>query len=103
MHPFKLKGCTVSHVKVQILKWIMSIQKRSSTIGLLSPIKILQEPLNLPGRKTRSKISKRHFFQDIKKSFHGVTQMGPKPHQIFFFEKISQQIWSLDVLEVLTN
>ena len=46
-----------------------------------------QEPLNLPGRKTRSKISKRHFFQDIKKSFHGVTQMGPKPHQIFFLKK----------------
>ena len=43
-----------------------------------------QEPLNLPGRKTRSKISKRHFFQDIKKSFHGVTQICPKPHQIFF-------------------
>ena len=27
------------------------------------------------------KISKRHFFQDIKNSFHGVTQMGLKPHQ----------------------
>ena len=30
------------------------------------------------------KISKRHFFQDIKSSFHGVTQMGLKPHQNFF-------------------
>ena len=30
------------------------------------------------------KISKRHFFQDIKNSFHGVTRMGLKPHQNFF-------------------
>ena len=29
------------------------------------------------------------FFQDIKKSFHGVTQMGPKPHQNFFWKNIS--------------
>ena len=30
------------------------------------------------------KISKRHFFHDIKNSFHQVTQMGLKPHQNFF-------------------
>ena len=30
------------------------------------------------------KISKRHFFQDIKNSFHGVTRMGLEPHQNFF-------------------
>ena len=30
------------------------------------------------------KISNRHFFQDIKNSFHGVTQMGLETHQIFF-------------------
>ena len=30
------------------------------------------------------KISKRHFFQDIKNSFHRVTQMGLEPHQKFF-------------------
>ena len=30
------------------------------------------------------KISKRYFFQDIKNSFHQVTQIGLKPHQIFF-------------------
>ena len=30
------------------------------------------------------KISKRHFFQDIKNSLHQVTQMGLKPHQNFF-------------------
>ena len=29
------------------------------------------------------KISKRHFFQHIKNSFHRVTQMGLKPHQNF--------------------
>ena len=39
--------------------------------------------LALDGAVVR-KISKRHFFQDIKNSFHGVTQMGIKPHQIFF-------------------
>ena len=45
------------------------------------------------------KISKRHFFQDIKNSFHGVTQIGLKPHQNFlnfFF----QQIWSLEEFKV---
>ena len=30
------------------------------------------------------------FFQDVKKSFHGVTQMGLEPHQIFF--QISQLV-----------
>ena len=35
------------------------------------------------------KNSKRHFFQDIKKSFHGATQIVPKPHQIFFWKNIS--------------
>ena len=30
------------------------------------------------------KISKRHFFQDIKNSLHGVTRMGLKPHLNFF-------------------
>ena len=30
------------------------------------------------------KISKRHFFQDIKNSFHGLTRMGLEPHQNFF-------------------
>ena len=30
------------------------------------------------------KMSKHHFFLNIKNSFHGVTQMGLEPHQIFF-------------------
>ena len=38
------------------------------------------------------KISKRHFFQDIKISFHGVTQIGLKPHQNFF-QNFFQQMW----------
>ena len=29
------------------------------------------------------KILKRHLFQDVKNSFHGVTQIGLKPHQFF--------------------
>ena len=45
------------------------------------------------------KISKRHFFQDIKNSFHGVTQMGLKPHQNFF-QFFFQQIWLLEELKV---
>ena len=39
------------------------------------------------------KISKRHFFQDIKNSLHEVTQMGLKPHQIFF-----QKIFSTNMV-----
>ena len=37
----------------------------------------------LDGRAVQ-KISKCHFFQDIKNSFHGVTWMGLEPHQNFF-------------------
>ena len=40
-------------------------------------------PLALDGRVVR-KISKRHFFQDIKNSLHGVTQIGLKTNQNFF-------------------
>ena len=43
----------------------------------------MHEPLSLDGRVIQ-KISKCHFFQDIKKSFHRVTQKGLEPHQIFF-------------------
>ena len=39
------------------------------------------------------KISKRHFFQDMKNSLHGVTQMGLKPHQNFF-----QKIFSTNMV-----
>ena len=35
------------------------------------------------------KISKRHFFQDIQNSFHGVADIGLEPHQKIFFENIS--------------
>jgi hypothetical protein len=38
------------------------------------------------------KISKRHFFQDIKNFFHGVTGMGLKPNQNFFFKFLFQEI-----------
>ena len=41
------------------------------------------EPLALDSRLVR-KISKRHFFQDITNSFHGVTKIGLEPHQNFF-------------------
>ena len=32
----------------------------------------------------RQKISKYHFLQDFENSFHGVTQIGLEPRQIFF-------------------
>ena len=40
-------------------------------------------PLALDGAVVQ-KISKGHFLQDIKNSFHWVTWIGLKPHQIFF-------------------
>ena len=46
------------------------------------------------------KISKRHFFQGIKNSFHVLTRMGLEPHQIFF-QNFFQQIWSLDEFKAL--
>ena len=55
---------------------------------------IIHGSLALDGRLVR-KISKRHFFQDIKNSFHGVTQIGLKPHQNFFQNFFFQQIWPL--------
>ena len=51
------------------------------------------EPLALEGIVVQ-KISEHHFFQDIKNSFHGVTQICLKPHQNFF------QVWSLEELKV---
>ena len=44
---------------------------------------VVHGPLALDGAVVQ-KISKRHFFQDIKNSFHGVTQICLKPHQNFF-------------------
>ena len=35
-------------------------------------------------RRAIRKISERHFFQDIKNSLYGVTQICLKPHQNFF-------------------
>ena len=59
-------------------------------------------------RRAVRKILKHHFFQDIKKSFHGVTEIGPKPHQIFFWKKISTNmvargVRSFSILEGATG
>ena len=35
------------------------------------------------------KISKHHFFKDIQNFFHWVADVGPEPHQFFFFSNIS--------------
>ena len=43
-------------------------------------------------RRLVPKISKRHFFQDIRNSFHGVADIGLKPHQKIFFENISTNV-----------
>ena len=54
------------------------------------------------------KISKRHFFQDINNSFHGVTQIGPKPHQkvlqIFFSTNmVARGVESFCIIEDATD
>ena len=54
-------------------------EKRATCIASINP----WTTEALDGRAVR-KISKRHFFQDIKNSFHGVTQICLKPHQNFF-------------------
>ena len=46
------------------------------------------EPLALDSRLVQ-KISKRHFFQDIQRSFNGVADIVLEPHQKNFFENIS--------------
>ena len=43
------------------------------------------EPVNLPVLAKLVKISKRPCFQDIKNSFYWIADMGPEPHQFFFF------------------
>ena len=54
------------------------------------------------------KISKRHFFQDIKNSFNGVTQIGLKPRQNFFkiflsTNTVSRGVQSFYILEGATD
>ena len=44
------------------------------------------------------KISKRHFFQDIQDSFHGVADMGLEPHQKIFWQNISTNVVARGVL-----
>ena len=56
---------------------------KENLIIILREYNIPQGPLALDGAVIQ-KISKRHFFQDIQNSFHGVTQMGLEPHQKFF-------------------
>ena len=58
---------------------------------------VAHEPLALDSRLVR-KISKRHFFQDITNSFHGVTQLGLEPHQIFFLNFFSTNMVARGVL-----
>ena len=54
------------------------------------------------------KISKRHFFQDIKNSFHGVTWICLKPHQNFFqnlfsTNMVARGVQSFCILEGATD
>ena len=54
------------------------------------------------------KISKRHFFQDIKNSFHVVTRMGLEPHQNFFqnffsTNMVARGVQSFCILEGATD
>ena len=63
--------------------------------------------LTLDGAVVR-KISKHHFFQCMKNSFHGLCQMGLEPHQNlkrFFFSTnmVARGIQSLCILEGATD
>ena len=54
------------------------------------------------------KISKCHFFQDIKNFLHGVTRMGLKPHQNFFQKffstnMVARGVQSFCILEGATD
>ena len=67
----------------------------------------IHEPLALDRRLVR-KISKRHFFQDITNSFHGVTQLGLEPHQNFFqiffsTNMVARGVLSFGILEGATG
>ena len=61
----------------------------------------IQEPLNLPGQQTRSKNFKTPLFSRYQKFLSWGNLNGSKTSPNFFFEKISQQIWLLEALEVL--
>ena len=77
-----------------------------------TPFKIIgdtlsHEPLALDGTVVR-KISKCHFFQDIKNSFHGVTQIGLKPHEnvfqtFFSTNTVARAVQSFCILEGATH
>ena len=73
-------------------------------INTLGPIG--HRPLALDGALVQ-KILKHHFFQDMKKSFHGVTQMGLEPHQFFskYFSTImvARDVQSFCILEGATD
>ena len=54
------------------------------------------------------KISKHHFFQDMKNYFNGVTQMGQEPHQNFFqiffsTNMVARGVQSFCILEGATD
>ena len=59
------------------------------------------------GRIVRE-ISKRHFFQDIKDSFYGVTRIGLERHQNFFqfffsTNMVARGVKNLSILEGVTD
>ena len=69
--------------------------------------KLAHGPLALEGAVV-IKISKRHFFQCMKNSFHCVTQMGLEPYQIFFLiffstNMVARGIQSFCILEGATD
>ena len=63
----------------------MRLPKKFLAFPLTSKVgsELVHKPLTLDGRVVQ-KILKRQFFQNIKYSFHGVTQIGVKPQQNFF-------------------
>ena len=63
---------------------VTTLEKQTSAQKLFYQQNILVHGSQALDSTLIRKISKRHFFQDIKNSFRGATQIGLKPHQNFF-------------------
>ena len=77
-------------------KTIAHPRNQTRAAGLTSHGPLALDALLVP------KISKRHFFQDNKNSFHGVTRMGLEPHQNFFQNFFSTNMVSRGVQSFCT-
>ena len=68
---------------------------------------VLKSELKEKKRKNETVNSKRHFFQDIKNSFYGVTQIGLEPYQnhfqsFFSTNMVAREVQNVCILEGTT-